>query len=292
VLPRIRPGDPPLNAGDEVSVVRFEVSPSFFSILRIPVLRGRVFDDSDRATPLGAVVVSKSFAARHLADGDVGTQVALSGRQPQTVIGVVGDVHADALGSQPEPQIYFVDGGTYPLSALTLRAKPGASINLDDVKAVFRRVAPDMVVRIMPMTAMVATALDSRRLVTRAAYGFAAIALLLAAINVYGLAALTVVQRKREIGIRMALGAAAREASGLVVRRGARWIAAGASIGLAAAIGFAAPAIRSQLFQTDTGEPLLVAAATLIVIATALTALWIPARRAAAIDPAITLRAE
>jgi putative ABC transport system permease protein len=291
-LPRIRPGDPPLAAADELLVVRFVVSPSFFSILRIPILRGRVFDESDRATPLGTVVVSQSFAARYLSDGDVGTQVALFGREPQTVIGVVADVHAEALGRQPEPQIYVVDGGTDPLSFLTLRARPGASISVEDVKAIFRRVAPDMVVRVMPMTGLVATALESRQLATRAAYGFAAVALLLAAINVYGLAALTVVQRRREIGIRMALGAAAREATGLVVQRGARWIAAGAALGLAAAILVAAPAIRSQLFQTDTGEPLLVAAATLLVLATALAALWIPARRAAAIDPAITLRAE
>lgn len=292
VLPRIRPGDPPLSAADEVSVVRFIVSPSFFSVLRIPVLRGRVFDESDRAAPLRAVVVSESFAARYLSDGDVGTLVALSGREPQTVIGVVADVHADALGRPSAPQIYFVEGTGGLLSALTVRAKPGASIDIQDVKAIFRRIAPEMVVRVMPMDELVATALESRDLATRAAYGFAAVALLLATINVYGLAALTVVQRQREIGIRMALGAAAREASGLVVRRGARWIMAGAAIGLGTAIRLAAPAIRSQLFQTDTGEPLLVAGAALIVIATALTALWVPARRAAAIDPAITLRAE
>jgi predicted permease len=292
VLPRIRPGDPPLSAADEVSIVRFVVSPSFFTVLRIPALRGRVFNESDRATPLRAVVVSESFAARYLSDGDVGTLVALSGREPQTVIGVVADVHADVLGRPSAPQIYFVEGTGALLSALTLRAKPGASIDIRDVKALFTRVAPDMVVRVMPMDDLVATALESRQLATRAAYGFAAIALLLAAINVYGLAALTVVQRQREIGIRMALGAAAREASELVVRRGARWIVTGAAIGLGTAIWLAAPAIRSQLFQTDTGEPLLVAAATLIVIATALAALWVPARRAAAIDPAITLRAE
>jgi predicted permease len=289
---RIRPGDPPLGAADEVSVVQFIVSPSFFSVLRIPILRGRVFDESDRATPRGAIVVSQSFAARYLADGDVGTQVALGGREPQTVIGVVADVHADTLGRQPDPQIYFVEGFPGLLSSLTLRPKAGVSVSVEDVKAIFRRVAPDMVVRVMPMTGLVARALDSRRLATRSAYGFAAIALLLAAINVYGLAALTVVQRTREIGIRMALGAAAREATGLVVRRGAHWIAAGAAIGLTAAMVIAAPAIRSQLFETNTGEPLLIAAATLIVMAIALAALWIPARRAAAIDPATTLRAE
>lgn len=289
---RIRSGDPPFDAAGEVSLVRFIVSPSFFSVLRIPVLRGRVFDESDRTAPGGAVVVSQSFAARFLADGDVGTQVALGGREPQTVIGVVADVHAGELGRQSEPQTYFVEGFPGLLSALTLRAKRGASINHDDVKALFRRVAPDMVVRVMPMTDLVAAALDSRQLATRSAYGFAAIALLLAAINVYGLAALTVVQRRREIGIRMALGAAARDATGLVVRRGARWFGAGAAIGLTAATVFAAPAMRSQLFQTDTGEPLLVAGATLIVFAIALAALWIPARRAARIDPAVALRAE
>ncbi|HEY0873615.1 MAG TPA: ABC transporter permease [Vicinamibacterales bacterium] len=292
VLPRIRPGDSPLGVEDEVSVVRFEVSPSFFSIFRIPVLRGRVFDTADLATPLANVVVSQSFAERYLPDGDVGTQVALSGREPQTVIGVVADVHADALGRTSDPQLYFVEGTPGLLSVLTLRARDDARINVEDVRAIFRRVAPDMVVQVMPMTDLVASALDSRQVVTRSAYGFAGIALLLAGINVYGLAALTVVQRTREIGIRMALGAAARDASGLIVRRGVQWIVVGAAIGLSAALFLAAPAIRGQLFQTDTGEPALIAAAALIVIATALTALWIPARRAAAIDPAITLRAE
>jgi ABC-type antimicrobial peptide transport system permease subunit len=142
------------------------------------------------------------------------------------------------------------------------------------------------------MADAIGLALQSRRLATRSAYAFAAIALLLAGINVYGLAALTVVQRRREIGIRMALGAVAREATALVVARGLRWILLGIAVGLGGAIFLAAPAIRNQLFQTETGEPLLIAAATVVVATIALVSLWLPARRAASIDPAITLKAE
>ncbi|HVL68601.1 MAG TPA: ABC transporter permease [Vicinamibacterales bacterium] len=291
-LRRIRPGDPPFGPADDSSVVRFVVSPSFFSLLRIPLVRGRVFDESDRAAPLRSVVVSQSFARRYLPDGDVGTGVALSGQETQTVIGVVADVHADALGRSSEPQMYFVEGAPGVPSALAVRAKTGASISPEDLKGIFRRVAPDIIVRILPMRERVALALESRRLATLSAHAFAAIALLLAAINVYGLATLTVVQRRREIGIRMALGAAAREAVTLVVRRGAVWIGAGVVAGLSAAVLLAAPAIRSQLVQTSTGEPLLIAAGTVIVCASALVALWIPARHAATVDPATILRSE
>jgi predicted permease len=293
ILGRIRPGDPEFAPGDEVSVVQFVVSPSFFSVFRIPLLRGRVFDEADRATPLNAVVVSESFARKYLKDGDLGTRLAISGGgRTEEVIGVVADVHADALGRDSGPQIYFVDGYPALLGTVSMRAKAGAAINTNDVKAIFRRLNPDVLVRVLPMSDVMAIALESRALATRSAYAFAAIALLLAAINIYGLAALTVLQRKREIGIRMALGAGARDAVGMIVRRGAKWIAAGAAAGLAAAIFGAAPAIRSQLFQTDTGEPLLISAALVAVFATAALALWLPARRAAAIDPAITLRAD
>ena len=291
---RIRPGDPPFGPADEVSLVAFVVSPSFFDVMRIRVTEGRLFGDADRAAPGRVVVVSQSFASKYLQDGALGTQVALAGRDPLEVIGIVPDVHADALGRESDPQVYFMHGAPAPgtLAMLALRLKPGAAMSEQELKAMFRRIDPGVLVTVRPMESYIGRALETRQLTTRSAYGFAGIALLLAAINVYGLAALTVVQRRREIGIRMALGAAARDAVRMVVRRGAAWIAAGAIAGLAAATFIAAPAIRSQLYQTRTGEPLLIAAATVIVFTIALIALWLPARRAASIDPAIALRAE
>ncbi|MDQ3070783.1 MAG: ABC transporter permease, partial [Acidobacteriota bacterium] len=293
-LSRIRPGGAAFGPADDASVVPFVVSPSFFGLLRIRAIEGRLFNDSDLGAPDRVVIVSRSFARRYLTDGAVGTQVALFGAAPQEVIGIVDDIHADALGTNPDPQIYFAQGAQAPgtLAVLGVRLKAGASVDEQSLKAMFRQLNPDVLVRVRPMHETIATALESRLLSTRAAYAFAAVALLLAAINVYGLAALTVVQRRREIGIRMALGAVSRDAVALVVGRGAKWIGAGAAAGLAAAFFGAAPAIRSQLFHTDTAEPLLIAAAVAAVLATALVALYLPARRAASIDPAITLRAE
>jgi putative ABC transport system permease protein len=295
-MTRVRQGAAAFGPADDASVVTFVVSPSFFDVMRIRAAEGRLFDDRDRAAPAGVVIVSRSFAQRYLQDGrgTIGSQVVMLGPNPLEVIGIVPDVHADALGRNPDPQVYFMQGSPAPgiPSALSLRLKPGAALSAQELKGIFRQIDPGVLVTIRPLTETIGLALESRALATRAAYAFAAIALLLAAINVYGLASLTVVQRRREIGIRMALGAAAREAVTLVVGRGATWIGAGVLAGLAAAVLVAAPAIRSQLFQTGTGEPMLIAAAALIVCAVALTALWIPARRAAVVDPAITLRAE
>ena len=294
VLTRVRPGDPAFGPGDDASVVMFVVSPSFFDVMRMRAAEGRLFENRDRAARV--VIVSRSFALRYLQDGrgTIGSPVDLLGRDPLEVIGIVPDVHADALGHEPDPQVYFLQGGPAPaiLSALSLRVQPGATLPAQELKAMFRRIEPGVLVTVRPLTETIGLALDARRLATRSTHAFAVIALLLAAINVYGLAALTVVQRRREIGIRMALGAAAREAVGMVVRRGAAWIGAGALAGLAAAVWLAAPAIRSQLYRTDTGEPMLIVVAALVVFAIALIALWIPARRAALIDPATTLRAE
>ncbi|HUF13721.1 MAG TPA: ABC transporter permease [Longimicrobiales bacterium] len=294
-MSRVLPGAPAFDEAEDHSIAYFSVTPDFFAVLRMRAVAGRLFDERENAAPGHALVVSRSFAAKYLPQGAVGTYVAIFGRDDRReVVGVVDDVHAQALGGEPDPQVYIPAGATGPglVSALGVRVRKGASIAERDLEEIVRQIDPGVVVRAMPLSEAIGLALDSRRVATRAAYAFAAIALLLAAINVYGLAALTVVQRRREIGIRMALGAAAREAVSIVVRRGATWIGVGALAGLAAAVWLAAPAIRSQLYQTDTGEPLLVAAAALIVIAIALVALWIPARRAASIDPAITLRAE
>jgi ABC-type antimicrobial peptide transport system permease subunit len=128
----------------------------------------------------------------------------------------------------------------------------------------------------------------SNRLVT----GLAVIALLLAVVNVYALSAFAIVQRRREIGIRVALGATAADAMRLVMRRGLAWTAAGLVLGGVLVFFVAAPLVQTQLYQTTARDPLLLALAFSLVAGIAVLASWLPARRAAHIDPAITLRTE
>ena len=138
----------------------------------------------------------------------------------------------------------------------------------------------------------IALPLLPQMLSNRLILGLAAIAVLVAVVNIYALSAFAVVRRRREIGIRVALGATAADATRLVMRRGLVWTAAGLIAGVAVAIFLAAPAIQSQLYKTEARDPQLLALAFATVAAVAVLASWIPARRAAAIDPAITLRAE
>jgi putative ABC transport system permease protein len=120
----------------------------------------------------------------------------------------------------------------------------------------------------------------------------ALVALLLAVVNVYALSALAVVRRTREIGIRMALGARSTDAMRLVMRRGLTWVVVGLVLGGGLTMFLAAPLLEHQLFQTETHDPWLLALAFTVVSGVAVVASWLPARRAARIDPAITLRAE
>jgi ABC-type antimicrobial peptide transport system permease subunit len=137
-----------------------------------------------------------------------------------------------------------------------------------------------------------ATPLVFQRMSNQLTIGLAVVALLLAVVNIYALAAFAVVRRTREIGIRIALGSTPLGAMRLVMTRGLVWATVGLVAGTAATVWLAAPALRQQLYETRTTDPLLLLPPVILISAIALLASWIPSRRATQIDPAITLRAE
>ncbi|MEX2271343.1 MAG: ABC transporter permease [Vicinamibacterales bacterium] len=291
ILARVKPGAPRFPPDEEHATVDYSVSLGFFDVMKIPVLAGRTFTGSDN--PASVVVVSRSFAQKYLPTGAVGQQVQILG-PPQEVIGVVDDVQADALGQPIDPHFYTPLAGAslgYP-STLLLKLRRGASLDGGDIRAMIRGIDPAIPVRIETLQDVIGIAVVPRKIATTAAIGFALGALLLAAINIYALAAFTVVQRHREIGIRLALGAGRREAVRVIIRRGLIWVAGGAVAGAAAAFLLVGPLIASLLYQTTTNEILPALLTMGAVAATAGIALYLPARRAASIDPAITLRAE
>jgi putative ABC transport system permease protein len=189
---------------------------------------------------------------------------------------------------------------TYPITESSLGAPSNYIIRTTrpvdavrrDVTAILREIDPTAKITVASASEAMAMPLTLQRLANKLTLALSALALILAIVNVYALSAFAVVQRTREIGIRIALGARSTDAMRLVMQRGLVWVAVGLVIGAAGALFVAAPILQRQLFETRANDPSLLAVAVTVVSAVAVVASWLPARRAARIDPAITLRAE
>jgi putative ABC transport system permease protein len=265
------------------------VTPEYFAALGIPVLRGRAFSESDNPTAQRVVVVSKAFADTYISGEDpIGKVVHDYG----AIVGVVGDTKAYHLGSAPEPAIYQAwDQVTPPWMTIVIRstAEPGA------VMAAARKQVASLdqslpVYHMMRMEDAVVAAAGAPRLEAWVVGGFSATALLLAVIGIYGLIAYAVGERRRELGIRIALGAEPQRVVRLFVGEGIRLVAIGVGIGGAVAVA-ASGALRSLLFGIGPTDVFSYGEVCAVFIGVALIASWLPARRAAQVDPMDALRA-
>jgi hypothetical protein len=297
---RVRP-DQPLatgpNRGPRLSTNA--VSPGYFQVMGIPLVTGRLFSAEDDAAPGTVIVISRSFAARWFPDGALGQDVSFGRNDRRTIVGVVEDVHAGNVLQNSEPQYYVPISDATSLGGpayMVLRTSRPVDAIRGDLTAIVHAGDPGAVLMVTSAAEAMALPLTPQRLAAQLIGALAGIALLFAAVNVYALAAFSVTERTREIGIRIALGAGRSEAARLVVRRGLFWTAAGLALGAAAAATLVFPAMRHAIMQAHPGTArevviALAAAVTAIALGAGFAA-WLPARRAAAIDPAITLRAE
>jgi putative ABC transport system permease protein len=292
---RIRPDQPVLSINDRPTLALTTISTSYFQVLNIPLLQGRAFTAQDEAAPQTSIIVSRSFAAKWLPEGAVGHVVTLSRDDRREVIGVVEDVHASSLVQDSAPQAYLPL--TESLIAATpsnylIRSSRSAGVLRADITAMIREIDPTASVVVASADEAMGVPLRLQSLSNQLTVCLALVALLLAVVNVYALSAFAVVRRTRELGIRMALGARSGDATRLIMRRGLARVILGLVLGGGCTILLAAPLLRNQLFETRTNDPGLLAFAIVVVGGVALVASWLPARRAARIDPAITLRAE
>jgi putative ABC transport system permease protein len=277
----------------------FMTSPSYFETLEIPVRQGRLYDASDRADGVQVAVIGQGLARRYWPDrSPLGARITFddpadSAATWRTVIGVVGDVHHEALGREPYPQIYLPFAQA-PVRSLVLTARtPRAPAELiSSIKRVLAELDAELpLADVATMDQRMAVSLARPRVNATLLGGFALTALILAAVGIYGVVAYGVVQRTRELGIRMALGAGRGSLLRLVIRQGMAPVLGGIALGTAAAFA-GTRLLRSLLYGVGATDPLAFAGVALFLAAVALAATYIPARRAAGVDPAVALRFE
>jgi putative ABC transport system permease protein len=271
------------------------VSPTWFETMRVPLKRGRMFTSEDRLNGPKVVVINEAAARQYFRGEDpLGRRVGVYQGGFHTgaeVIGIVGDVRYGTIDSTARPDVY-ISYGQSRLSRMMLfvRTSGDPSAMAPAVRAVVRRVAPQVpIFDIKSMPARVATASAQARFSAILLGLFAAMALSLAVMGIYGVLSFAVAQRTGEIGIRMALGAERGRVLALVMRDGALLAAVGLAVGVAAALALTR-VLRSMLFEVTTTDPWTYGAMALVLAMAVVLASWIPARRASRVDPVIALR--
>ncbi|HKC49008.1 MAG TPA: ABC transporter permease [Gemmatimonadales bacterium] len=290
-------GRPPQRPGEWTSADIRIVDPGYFAAMRIPTIAGRTFTTADRADAPPVIVVNQKMARQYWTDGAaVGSRMKVSWTHPDwapEIIGVVGDVRTSALDADLRPMIYYVEAQE-PTASMTLAIRhagdPGPLVA--SVRAAVRDLDRDVpLTDVASMTTRLARSMSDRRYPMLLLSGFAVLAVLLAAVGLYGLLSYVVSRRTREFGVRMALGADRTKVLGLVLRDGVRLTLIGAAFGVVGA-SIAARALGHLLYGVGPTDPLTFAAVAVLLVSVALLASYLPAARATRVDPVEALRTE
>ena len=292
---------PSVKPGEDGSAFRYVVTPSYFATMGLPLRRGRLLEESDVRGGDEAVVISESLARRKFGDQNpIGQRVRFgpetgSNRPWDVIAGVVGDVKQESLALGQTDAFYVVMGRWWwvdNVQSLVVRTSGDAAALAASVKrAIWSVDANQPVERIVTMDALIERTASQRRFALVVIETFALAALLLAAIGIYGVLSGSVTERMREIGVRSALGATRGNILGLVVRQGMTLTLLGVAIGLTGAIA-ATRALISLLFGVSRLDPVTYVGVVVLLGGVSMLACWLPAWRAARVDPAITLRSE
>ena len=312
--PEDRPAPPP---SEYPTVSQRTVSTDYFRTMGIPLLQGRVFNGREQMPTFTSaapsmneaiaalqhlpldIVVTRSFALRFWpGQNPLGKRILLGPPDIEiahaTVIGVVGDSTQDNL-SQTNHEEFYVSLRQFPFSpeySLVMRTRQAPSALVDPVKTQMRQLtATEPAFDIRPLNSRIAGSISGQSFQSKLIGSFAALALILAFFGLYGVLAFNVGRRSREIGIRMALGAPRKSVVGNVFFRGFAMVLPGLAIGAAGA-WILGRYLQSQLYEISAGDPSTYAVALLTMMLAALLACWLPARRAAGVDPMVALRDE
>ena len=285
-----------LDTKEDRSIEYQRVSPEFFAAMGTPLLRGRDFTERDDAVAPKVVIVNESFARRFFPGRDpLGQRIAAGSWKGQSaeIVGVVKDTKWLNLRDAASPMFYgpFAQDPTH-LMVFALRGRGNPASLAASLAQLARRVDPGFqVTDAAPFTDIEDRTLVTERLVAQVSTGFGALALLVACVGLYGILAYSVARRTREIGLRLALGATRAGVLWMVLRESLALVGLGFAIGIPAALA-ASRLIRTMLYGLTPTNPATIGAAFLILLATSTAAAYIPARRAASVDPMTALRHE
>ena len=284
--------DPP--AGTPQDAQRYVVTPEYFRLFEIPLLKGRTFTEQDREGSMDVAVINQMLARRHWPDADpIGQRISFDGERFFTIVGIVADTRQEGLDQEAYPQAY-VPRAQLPtrIVGIALRTAGDPLGSAPALRRTLQTLDRDIALsNIESMDNVVGSTIAQPRINAIVITVFAGIALLLAAIGIYGVTSYAVSQRTREIGVRMALGATARTVVRLVVLQSMLPVLAGLAVGLLAAFG-ATRVMQSLLFEVQATDPATFASITVLLAAIALAAGAVPAWRATRVDPVEALRSD
>jgi len=287
-----------LRQKERLGVADFGVATDdYFQVLGIPLIRGRIFDERDGANSPHVAVISESLARDRWPNQDpIGHTIQFGNMDGDlrllTIVGIVGDVHEYGLDVPPRPTVY-VNLFQRPRAAITVTMLSDADTRLvtSAARGILQDLNPEIPARFRTLSQVYSASLGSRRLNVILVGFFGIVALLLATAGVFGVMAYSVSRRTREIGVRVALGARSGDVLRMILSQGLRTIFIGVAIGIAGSLALTRT-VESLLFGVTATDPLTFGGVTLLLVGAALLACYIPARRAAHVDPIVALRYE
>jgi putative ABC transport system permease protein len=290
-------GHPAAPAGENPNIEVRVVEPGFFRTMRIPLLRGRLFNSREAAQGSHVVLISESVARQYFPNEDpLGKKITIDMKDqnvPSEIVGVVGDAKYYGLDAAPLPMAYWPHPElVYNAMTLVVRGRVDASQLSGAIRSIVHSLDPNLPIsEVRTMDQWMSDSVAQARFNTLLLGIFSSVALILALIGIYGVMSASIAERTHEIGIRMALGALPRDIWCHVLRAGAVITLAGLAVGLAGSFALVR-LLASLLFDVKPGDPLTFAAVTALLASAALLACYVPARRAMRVDPMVALRHE
>jgi putative ABC transport system permease protein len=291
-------GNPPLPQGKSTTADYATVSPDYFRVMRIPLLLGRFFSEQDSPSNPNAAIISETLARRYFPNQDpIGRQMRF-GFPPDSnvsreIVGVVGDVRDEALSRKPGPMMYvpFAQAPLYG-GEVIVRSSLSASSVAAGIRQAVHSIDKDLpVTDVESLPDALGASVTQERFRTLLLSSFSGIALILAAVGIFGVISYSASQRTHEIGIRMALGAQQRDVLRLILGQGAKLALLGLGAGAVAAL-LLTRLMASLLYGVSPSDPLTFGAVAIVLLGVAVTASYIPGRRAMRVDPMVALRHE
>jgi predicted permease len=271
-----------------------QVSPGYFQVMRIPLVTGRHFNERDRTNTAPVAIVNETFVKKFkLGPNVLGRLISFGGENDIEIIGVVKDTKRSGLANDQRAEVFRTYAQQcWGFMSLVVRTQMDPAAMTRAIRNELDTLDKDLPLgNVRTMTQLVARSVLPRRFSVQLLSAFAGLALFLAALGLYGVIAFNVAQRQREIGIRVALGARYQDVLSLILRHGMKLVGFGVSIGGCLALGLTR-LMRGFLFRVQPTDPVTFGVVLIILGGAALAACWLPARRAAKVDPIVALRSE